>query len=133
MPCRLGRRSLQQSCNVRVGPTAMSSVCGCCFSRRMKQPSHEVDRSLHRPDRHVLSLRVLFLANEVTTVQEGARLQKSFIGPSVRGCFLQAKAQQKSIPARTVLPAPQTLHIANTENFAYSQHRKLCIQPKPTC
>jgi len=87
----------------------------------MKQPSHEVDRSLHRPDRHVLSLRVLFIANEVTTVQEGARLQKSFIGPSVRGCFLQAKAQQKSIPARTVLPAPQTLHIANAENFADSQ------------
>jgi hypothetical protein len=32
-PCRLGRRSLQQSCNARVGPTAMSVIHSYCFTQ----------------------------------------------------------------------------------------------------
>jgi len=65
-PCRLGRRSLQQSCNVRVGPTAMSAIHSYCFT----PPKQSDTPKLHLHQQHLGR-------------------------PSVRGCFCQRKRSKK--------------------------------------
>ena len=66
-----------------------------------------------RPDRHVLSLRVLFLANEVTTVPRRGTVTKVFHRAVCAGMFFASESAAKKHTGADGL--------ANTPNFAYSQ------------
>jgi hypothetical protein len=67
----------------------------------------------HRPDRHVLSLRVLFLENDETTVPRRVTVTKVFHRAVCAGMFFASESAAKKHTGADGL--------ANTPNFAYSQ------------